>query len=362
MSVHLLKDARWIVQYANPEPPPRLKREYFGRGLEAEKLARDRNDSLGIRPVTPRTPDLDDKTFDMLADRYLEAKRGLIENSTYNQLHIRLDKIILPNIGHMDVRRLTHHRLDQYVNGRLTGARISGKERKPVKRTTVHCEVTYILAIMNWALGRKYIRNNPLIGYQKPTRDDVIIQPVTAEESRCILEKSPAHLIRALALSYYTGLRPGKKELLRLKWSDIDWDLRTILVQSARKGGLKSRTVPIHEEFLPIIKGWHKKDLAAHGRVDSYIITYRNNPISSIKKSFATAKKKAGITRKLPPYAFRHAFATNVLSAGGDLKSTSEILGHSRTDTTTRIYHHTNLTLHRKSINKLPPLKIPSGD
>ena len=109
MSVHLLKDGRWIVQYPNPEPPPRLKREYFGRGLEAEKLARDRNDSLALRPVTRRTPDVDAKTFDMLADRYLEAKRGLTENSTYDNLYIMLDKIILPNIGHLDVRRLTHH-------------------------------------------------------------------------------------------------------------------------------------------------------------------------------------------------------------------------------------------------------------
>ena len=262
----------------------------------------------------------------------------------------------------MDVRRLTHRRMDQYVNGRLAGARISGKERKPVKRTTVHNEVTYILAIMNWAMGRKYIRNNPLIGFRKPPRDDVIIQPVTNEESRLILKQAPAHLIRALALSYYTGLRPGKKELLRLKWSDIDWGLRTILVQSARKGGIKSRTVPIHEEFYPAIKGWHKKDMALDDRLDSYIITYRDRSIDSIKKSFATAKKKAGITRKLPPYAFRHAFATNVLSAGGDLKSTSEILGHSRTDTTTRIYQHTDLTLLRKSVNKLPPLDIPTGE
>jgi hypothetical protein len=34
MSLHQLKDGRWIVQYPNREPLPRLKREYFGRGLE----------------------------------------------------------------------------------------------------------------------------------------------------------------------------------------------------------------------------------------------------------------------------------------------------------------------------------------
>jgi len=39
---------------------------------------------------------------------------------------------------------------------------------------------------------------------------------------------------------------------------------------------------------------------------------------------------------------------------GADLKATSEIAGRSGTDTTARIYQHTNLTLKRTEINKLP--------
>jgi hypothetical protein len=55
-------------------------------------------------------------------------------------------------------------------------------------------------------------------------------------------------------------------------------------------------------------------------------------------------------------YDFRHAAVTMMLSAGGDLKSVSRIAGHSRTDTTTRIYQHTSIDQLRDQINLIPSL------
>ena len=66
----------------------------------------------------------------------------------------------------------------------------------------------------------------------------------------------------------------------------------------------------------------------------------------------------AGITRRLRPYDFRHKFATYLLQNNADLKSTSEMLGHTRTDTTTRIYQHTSVDRHAAAIKLLPSLKI----
>jgi site-specific recombinase XerD len=63
--------------------------------------------------------------------------------------------------------------------------------------------------------------------------------------------------------------------------------------------------------------------------------------------------------RRLRPYDFRHAFVTRLLAAGGDLKATSQLAGHSRTDTTTRIYQHVDTELYRQTIRKLPELRMP---
>ena len=117
--------------------------------------------------------------------------------------------------------------------------------------------------------------------------------------------------------------------------------------------------ISIHDDFLPVLQGWRDADLSNGKNDGDYIITYRGKPVDRISRAFATVKRKAGITRKLPPYAFRHGFAAGVLAAVADLKSTSEILGHSRSDTTTRIYQHTDMELHRRSIGKLPALEIP---
>jgi site-specific recombinase XerD len=57
----------------------------------------------------------------------------------------------------------------------------------------------------------------------------------------------------------------------------------------------------------------------------------------------------------------RHAFASILLAAAADLKSVSEILGHSRPDTTTRIYQHTDRAMHEAAIARLPVVVVNAG-
>ena len=122
---------------------------------------------------------------------------------------------------------------------------------------------------------------------KKGLSDDEIIQPVTHAEITRILTHALEHLIKALIISYYTGLRPGK-ELFDLKWTDMDWDQNMILIRSARKKGPPFRFVPVHPDFLGHLKAWYENDQEAN----AHIIRYNGKPIKSIKRSFAQAKKK----------------------------------------------------------------------
>jgi integrase len=126
-----------------------------------------------------------------------------------------------------------------------------------------------------------------------------------------------------------------------------------ILMTSAKKGGhFKYRLVPIHPQFVQVLEGWYRKD----NNKDCPIIHFRKKPVKSLKRAIKRAKQKSGITRRLPMYNFRHVFATLTLRHHADLKSTSELLGHSRTDTTTRIYQHVDFTMHQKAVGVLPGL------
>lgn len=344
MSVHQLKCGRWIAKYYIPGAKS-AKREYFGRGLEAEKRARERDIELNPpgkprKTSYPKTP-----TFGTIAGAYLKSKSGIMSDSAHEALFYKLRGVMLPEIGKTPIAQLTHYRLDQYVNKRL----------KTVKKTTVHRELSDIQAILSWGVRRQYIARNPLVGYEKPKRDDAIILPPNINEIRLILKYSPPHIRRALIISYFCGLRPGLAELLTLKWESVDFESKTILIISAKKQGPRFRIIPLHSEFLIFLKVWKKED---KDKKALEMVTYLDKPIKSIKKGFKSAKERAGITRRIRPYDFRHAFATTLLNEGADLKATSEILGHTRTDTTTKIYQHTSIDIHRRTIAKIPPLNF----
>jgi len=372
MSAYQLKDGRWVVNYRDPDDPTRWKREYFGRGLEAERKARKRNEELGYGRGSGRPPRVRSVTFGRVALEYFEAKRGINQPSTLAALYLKLNSIILPELGETPVSLLTHRRADQYVqkrlktpvylwygpkdeNGRLTQRRPktdSEGKTVTVSRSTVRRELADIIAIVNWGVKRGYVSHNPLAGYEKPVARPATIRPVTVEEAGRILAESPGHLTRALTIAYYTGLRPGPVELFSLSWDKVDWEEAVFTVVSAAKGGPKTRQVPIGEDFMGLLRGWYAADRGE----EVYIIRYNGLPVRSVKKTYGNAKRRAGITRRLPPYSFRHAFVTALLARSGNLKAVSEMAGHSRTSTTTMIYQHTDLDQARDAISRLPPL------
>jgi integrase len=351
MSVHQLKDGRWIVRYYVDK---KQRTKYFGRGLAAESEARRFNDDVAPRRWQRRTPRPSSAFFRDLVNDYIQAKAVDNQVSTITNLMIKMEGVILPRLGDTTAIRITSHQLDRYVAARIKAG---------VKNTTIHRELTDVMAVLNWAVAQNYISFNPVAGYKKPKRDDAVIQPPTTEEIKRLIAHSAPHLVRALALSFNTGIRPGQRELLALCWHNLDKDAHTLWVESAKKGGqIKYRNIPLGQEFMALLAQWYADDQAFAKRNDKpvpeRIIHYRGKPVKKISKAFAAAKKKAKITRRLRPYDFRHAFATAVLSKNSNLKATSEILGHSRTDTTTRIYQHTDTAQHRSVIDAVPDLDL----
>ncbi|MBC2712671.1 MAG: tyrosine-type recombinase/integrase [Desulfosarcina sp.] len=374
MAVTKLKDGRIVVAYRKgtiPEDPGRT-REYFNRGPAGEKAAEKRNRELGFgkrKPVVKKTP----PTFGDIAGDYQQDRFSRNTASTKDGRYYKLKSIILPELGHLPVDRLTHRRLDLYVNKRLKTQVTAwkGPEKRRVKKklldadgkprfikaTTVHRELSDIMAIMAWAVENRKIAFNPVAGYKKPRRDDASIRPPSQSETRALLAHAPDHLVRAITLAWYTGVRPGAVELLSLRWSDVDMERRSMLVIGARKGGPVRRVVPLEDAFIATLKKWYKTDGENDNR---HMITYNGKPILRIKTAWKNTKAAAGITRRLRPYDLRHAFVTYLLEDGADLKSVSTMAGHSRTDTTTRIYQHINMDLMRTSIAKMPPVG-PTG-
>lgn len=140
-----------------------------------------------------------------------------------------------------------------------------------------------------------------------------------------------------LELLFSTGLRVS--ELCSLD-TDIDLSqdsfsirgkgdkVRVVFVSPAAKSAvaayLKARKDMSEALFVNMPKG---KEMPAR-------LTPR-----SVERIIKECAIKAGITKKVTPHVLRHAFATDLLSNGADIRSVQQLLGHASINTT-QIYTH----------------------
>lgn len=286
MSVHQTTNGRWFVRYPKGKiaEDPERTREYFVRDPEAELHARERNQELGLGRKAPDTSPL----FLDLAKAYMAAKGPAMAPASKIALISKMENVVLPKLGQMRAAQITPAILDRYTSSRL----------KKVKRTTVHRDLSDIRAILRWSVKRRYLAANPMEGFELPRRDDAVITPPTVAEVQAILKASSPHLYRAIILSYYTGLRPGEVELLRLTWEQVDLFGGNIVIVSADKGGLKKRVVPIQDEYLLKLLGkWLQEDRQEGKKTSDPVVTYKGLAVQSLKSAWGAAKRRAKITR-----------------------------------------------------------------
>lgn len=168
-----------------------------------------------------------------------------------------------------------------------------------------------------------------------------------------------------ILLCLSTGLRLG--EICSLKWSDIDLEGRllyvnrtvqriaveadsakTMLLEDAPKSMFSKREIPLPDSIIPY--------LTAFMREEGYVISEKGlTEPRTYQYRFQRLLAKAGIA-KHNFHTIRHTFATNCINSGADIKSLSEILGHSNVNITLNRYVHPTIDTKRKHLNNLSAL------
>jgi len=138
-----------------------------------------------------------------------------------------------------------------------------------------------------------------------------------------------------LVLIYGCGLRIG--EALSLRYGDIP--AGDMLVVTGK--GDKQRNVPV----LPVVK----EAIAEYVAFCPYPLTpetplflgQRGKALDPaiFQLQIRKLRRALSLPESATPHAFRHSFATHLLSAGGDLRSIQELLGHASLSTTQRYTH-----------------------
>lgn len=150
-------------------------------------------------------------------------------------------------------------------------------------------------------------------------------------------------LAELLRIASYTGLRRG--ELVALRWSDVRWDERVLVVERALSDGIetvtksrRARYVPLADQPLGALKRLSQREHFV-GPGD-YIFAGpagdRLDP-SALRRRYVAARDAAS----LPPLRFhdlRHT-AGSLLVRAIDPASVKDILGHADLKTTERYLH-----------------------
>jgi len=138
-----------------------------------------------------------------------------------------------------------------------------------------------------------------------------------------------------LELLFSTGLRVS--ELCALN-SDIDLSRDEL---SVRGKGEKVRVVFLSPTAKESVRDYVKarKDMEEALFVDGRPNKLHRIIPRDIQRHLKTYVARAGITNIVTPHTLRHAFATDLLSNGADIRSVQQLLGHASINTT-QIYTH----------------------
>lgn len=174
--------------------------------------------------------------------------------------------------------------------------------------------------------------------------DEVFALLDTPEESAQTDEQKRLHC-RDLALAellYGSGLRIS--EALGLNLDDVQLSSRVLRVMGK---GARERLAPLSDTSCTRLKDWlRQRPHMAQPQEEALFVGARGARLNRREgmRIMERLCRRAGLDFAASPHSLRHSFATHLLTAGADLRSVQELLGHRRLTTTQR---YTRLSLER---------------
>ncbi|MCZ8017309.1 tyrosine recombinase XerC [Novosphingobium sp.] len=161
-------------------------------------------------------------------------------------------------------------------------------------------------------------------GLPRPVTPDEAVNLAATIEEDASIEWIGARDRAVLLLLYGAGLRIA--EALSLTGGALPLD--EVLTVTG-KGG-KQRVVPILPLVADAVADYAAKCPWSLERDKPLFRGARGGPLGQgmVQKAMARARTALGLPPSATPHALRHSFATHLLSAGADLRSLQELLGH----------------------------------
>ncbi len=198
------------------------------------------------------------------------------------------------------------------------GDKPNGKALSP---NTAGQHVKRCRQMMRQAMNDRLIERNPLEGIKVDLRSDTSKNRfIDAAMAAALLEACPDQQWRTLyALGRWGGLR-CPSEVLRLRWSDIQWDRGRFKVTAPKteRYGKGERIVPLWPELAAELNTLFA--IAGPGlncSADSYVITRYRSTETNLRTTFHKIMDRAGVERFPKPFMALRASRRTELERSG---------------------------------------------
>lgn len=303
-----------------------------------------------------------------LLNLWLEKYAKLsIKPRSYNKYESFIILHINPILGNIPITKITSNMLQDFILQKLENGNL--KTNKPLSVNTVFGIVSVLKQAFKLALTLDLIPKDPTVAIKLPQPQEKEIQALTRDEQKRIEEyclKQTKNNYIGIIICLYTGIRLG--ELLALTWDDIDFEKKFLYIKKTAykikingknqmvidkpKTKKSNRIIPLPDKLLNLLQ------LSKNKSNSYYILSTKTNnmvDIRSYQRTFESILNKCGI-KHYNFHCLRHTFATRALELGMDIKTLSEILGHTNVAITLNRYAHSLLEYKIQEMNKISSL------
>lgn len=346
-----LQGYRVRIRYTTPTGEVKqVERTAWGKteaqNIESQLIAEKRSGDIQSR-----------MTVNELYEKYLQAKKHSVRESSFERIQKVLKADVLPQLGTLKLDKLTPAVLQEWKDN--IAAHDASFNTKSGKYMMLN-------AMLNFAKKQGYIASNPLekvgnfkeVYFEKPldklhfyTKDEYLKfaeAAYNAAVERNTLRDWGFYVFFAIA--FYTGARKG--EINALRWTDIEGStlhIRRSVAQKLKGGDRETppknkssyRDLQMPRPLIEILEAHKQRQqrdtrFSEDWRICGGEICLRDTTIEKHNAEFA---KAAGLPH-IRIHDFRHSHASLLANEGINIQEIARRLGHAKVEQTWNTYAH----------------------
>lgn len=298
-------------------------------------------------------------TFENITEDFLIYKKQQIKESTYFNYTYKIQKYLLPAFKDLTLEEIAKYDFNKFSDDLLEESHISNKFLKDIllvlKSILRYAERKYDIKMKLELINLPRVRMHNLKVFSANDKRKI--------KARCLNSNDTKEL--GIVLCLYTGMRIG--EICALKWEDIDLNKKTIYIRhtlqrvyvnckstkiliDAPKSEKSLRSIPmsnlVYSKLKEIKENYRKEDFFLTGNSKHFL-----EP-RGYQYTFKKCLEECRVHYR-NFHCLRHTFATDCINVGMDVKSLSEILGHSDVSITLNRYVHSSDKMKKRYLEKL---------